>query len=396
MKHITSWSRLLLPAFAFAGFGLAGCDDGVEIVAQQPVMEVDEELAFGNVQVGTEKTLQIIVANTGDGILRLERPTRGQPFDEAFQFDIDESKLSVPPNGAVPITVVFAPGGTVGPRTAILVVRSSDPTVPSQNVTITGEGVKSSLIVDPTNLSFGNVVINTTKTLPITLRNDNDVDATLQYRGERNVRLCTTSAQQDPSAFCLLVRDRQLGSDNTFTLAAGDETTVEVQFTPSTAGLRENGSFTLSFCDVVGCEEMVCLEGVGIENGFRCDPTALDFGQVNPGSCLTRTVSCENIANEQVTVVTWGLVTNGGSVSSPDFEAEAPAVQVLNEGDNVDVDITYCPESLGEDTGTLGIETDNQDARLRNIFVPLSGTGGGPDIEVLPLQLNFGDRKSVV
>ena len=48
-------------------------------------------------------------------------------------------------------------------------------------------------------------------------------------------------------------------------------------------------------------------------------------------------------------------------------------------------------DEQGEDTGTLGIETDNRDARLRNIFVPLSGTGGGADIAVLPSPcLDFG------
>ncbi|MEQ8985456.1 MAG: choice-of-anchor D domain-containing protein, partial [Deltaproteobacteria bacterium] len=53
-------------------------------------------------------------------------------------------------------------------------------------------------------------------------------------------------------------------------------------------------------------------------------------------------------------------------------------------------DATYCPETLGDDTGTLRIETNNPNPSARDVFVPLVGTGGGPDIEVIPLEINFG------
>ncbi|CAN0435219.1 unnamed protein product, partial [Discosporangium mesarthrocarpum] len=58
-------------------------------------------------------------------------------------------------------------------------------------------------------------------------------------------------------------------------------------------------------------------------------------------------------------------------------------------GDSFDVDVTYCPDALGNDEGNLQIETD-QAAPNRFVQVGLVGTGGGPDIEILPPQLNFG------
>ncbi len=387
MRNITSWSRLVLPAMAAASLGLVACDDGVEIVAQQAVLEVDDQLDFGQVQIGTTTSDRIFIKNSGDGVLRLNRPSRGNPWSDAFTFDIEEASLIVAPDATVAVDVVFSPVDE-GEAIALLEIRPDDASLDPVTVTIRGEGVSTTLNANPENLSFGNVVVNTTKTLTIDLSNDSNLDATVQFLPDQNVKDCTTN-QQDPSTFCIRLRDRQI-TNGTFTLGAGESTVVEVQFTPVIPGTRERGNFSLRSCESSACETEIRVDGLGIESGFRCMPAELNFGQVNPGSCLTQTVSCENIANEQVTVVSWATVTNGGSVSSPDFEVEAPSVQVLNEGDSVDVDVTYCPETLGDDTGTLGIETDNQNPTLRNIFVPLQGTGGGPDIEVLPLQVNFG------
>ncbi len=364
----------------------AGCQDPVTIDKVQPKMELDPaSLSFGQVQIGTTVTKTILVRNTGTGNLTLSSVNEGTPFDDAFSFSVD--RMTVVPSGVAAITVTFMPIA-LQEYAAQIVVRSSDEGVDDATVEITATGVSSALVVSPDSLTFGNVVINTTKTLPLTLSNNSDLDAQVEIgRMPANVRLCT-SGIADPSTFCILLRDREIRPDNTFTLRAGETATMEVQFTPNVAGTHERGNFTLRGCpgEIAECNVNVQLDGIGIEQGFRCTPPALDFGQVNPGSCLTRTVSCENIANEQVTVIDWVI----GQQSSPDYDAAQPQVQVLDEGDSVDVDVTYCPDSLGEDSGELQIETDNPDVRLKTIVVELTGTGGGPDIDVLPTTLNFG------
>ncbi|CAN0566736.1 unnamed protein product, partial [Laminaria digitata] len=271
-------------------------------------------------------------------------------------FTYDLNRTSIPPNGVAQLMVNFAPE-ELGEKTADLIVRSTDTNVPDATITISGTGVTTTLIVDPETLSFGNVVINTTKNLPITLSNNSDVDANIELLEGQNVRRCT-SGGNDPSTFCILLRDRNIGPDGRFSLRAGESTTLEVQFTPVIAGTRERGNFTLRACDNSACETEVRLDGLGIEQGFRCDPPNLDFAQVNPGSCLSKTVSCENIANEQITVVGWGPSSGAGQATSPDFTFESSNVVVLNEGDSFDVDVTYCPDSLGNDEGNLQIETD--------------------------------------
>ncbi len=368
------------------GLGVVGCDDTVDVQVLKAELAIDPpNVAFGNVQVGTEATQVVLLRNTGDALLVLEGASRGPMFDDAFTFNIN--RMSIPPRGVAQLEVTFAPE-SLDAKLASIIIRSKDANVPDAEIKITGTGVTTTLIVDPESVSFGNVVINTTKTISVSLSNNSDVDANIELiEGRNNVRRCT--APSDGSVFCVLLADRTIGPDGRFSLRAGESTTLEVQFTPVIAGTTERGNFILRACDNSACETEVRLDGFGIEQGFRCDPPALDFAQVNPGSCLARTVSCENIANEQITVLGWGPTTGAGQNTSADFTFEASTVVVLNEGDAFDVDVTYCPDALGNDEGNLQIETD-QTAPNRLVLVGLTGTGGGPDIEVLPPQLNFG------
>ncbi len=378
--------KRLMPALALtAASGLAACNDDVTVQTVPPEMELESTAVdFGNVQVGTSATRELLIRNTGGSVLTLEDPTRGMPFSDVYTWDID--RLSVPVSGVAVLTLTFKPTD-LGEVPAKLVIRSSDTEVENQILDIKGTGVTTTLQVDPDNLSFGNVVINTKKTLEINLTNNSDVDANIEYKSDsNNVRLCRSGGVSN-AAFCVRFKGTNLEADNRFDLAKSGTAKIEVEFRPTIAGTRERASFTLKACPASACEVEIRLDGIGVEQGFRCMPPSLDFGQVNPNSCSPRTVSCENIANEEVTVVTWGT-TPGSSAA---FAAETPRAQVLSEGDSVEVEVTYCPTSLGNDEGTLQIETDNQNQALRNIQIALKGTGGGPDIEVLPPQLNFGD-----
>lgn len=370
--------------FGASGLMLAACNDDGTIVEREPNIVIDDDsIDFGDVQVGTTVTRNILIRNDGDFPLSLTSVSRAEPFDESYDFEINQ--MSVVPGGAAQISIAFAPD-VLGEKFARIRIQSNDPDEPVRELDIKGTGVTSSLVVDPQTVSFGNVVINTKKTVAVTLSNNSDVDARIEYRDSdsNNVRVCSGPA--DASVFCISLRDRQIGPDGTFELRAGESTTIDAQFAPTVVNSTERGNFTLSACDAADCKVTVSLDGTGIEQAFQCSPPEVDFGQVNPGSCTTQTVSCENVANEPVTVVDWGT----GAASSDEFETSPAQVQVLTEGQSVDVDVTYCPQALGDDEGTLEIETDNPNPRLKFVTVDLIGTGGGPDIDVLPLQVNFG------
>ncbi|MBI2376918.1 MAG: choice-of-anchor D domain-containing protein [Deltaproteobacteria bacterium] len=378
--------RLRAISLISLGLLIAACDDD-KVTVFPAKLEVDPTtLDLGGVQLGTEKTGRIRVKNTGEGVLRLKGVVAAGELDPSFTFTLET--LEVPPNSETNLDVTFRPT-ELGERTGALVVQPNDPTLTDLPVTIRALGVTAELEVTPSTLSFGNVVVDTSKTLQVTVKNISDVTAFVQLDLNSNVKLCGGSVA-DSSTFCV---QPPAGAepDGSFELAPSASVDLDISFRPTIAGFTERGRLRLRGCEQASCEADIRFDGQGIEQGFRCDPPSLAFGQVNPGSCLTKQAVCENIANEQVTIVGWRKADIGGTTSSADFTVEPfSGAEVLAEGDTVSVDVTYCPNDLGNDRGSLELETDNPDARRKYVVVELTGTGGGPDIQVQPLEINFG------
>ncbi|MCA9573344.1 MAG: choice-of-anchor D domain-containing protein, partial [Myxococcales bacterium] len=251
--------------------------------------------------------------------------------------------------------------------------RSGDANAEAQVLDLRGLAANITLTVEPDHLSFGNVVANTTKTLSLTVSNDTDVDVWIQLADGDNVTRCSAGAGD--SAFCVILTDGGLGPDGRFSLGARASTTIDVRFSPLIAGLHDRGQFTLRACASSACEVQVQLEGLAVASGLRCEPATLDFGQVTPGACLTRSATCENVANVPVTVMGWGPSLGASAGTSLDFAFEASSVTVVDEGDALEIYVTYCPDDVGDDAGNLQVETD-QDQPSRYVFVGLRGAGG--------------------
>jgi hypothetical protein len=380
MRRLGSVSLSLLAIFA-------ACSDTADPIGQlEPKLKIEPEtLDFGRVQIGTEQELTIALKNIGNGLLTLSSVGEGEPWDEAFTVSVD--RLDIPASSQALVRITFKPQ-RLGEVTSKVSVKSKIPDkVPNTEILIRGVGASAELTIDPQALSFGNVVVLTSKTLPVTVTNSSDIPAEVRFAPASNVTFCGAQGA-DAATFCLAPTTKPLNAESEFALAANESARFDITFRPTVAGTRERGEFTFQACSACPLQR-VTLDGVGIDQGFRCMPPDLDFGLVNPMSCLTKTVSCENVANEQVSIVDWGLGQGAGS--SPDFTVEDfGAVAVLAEGDTIDVDVTYCPTDLGNDSGLLAIETDNTDPRRKFVTVQLSGNGGGPDIDVAPIVLNFG------
>ncbi len=241
--------------------GDISCDEPVIVADLKAELAIDPpNVAFGNVQVGTEATQVVLLRNIGDALLVLEGASRGQNFDDAFTFNLN--RMSIPPQSAAQLAVSFV-SESLGDKLASIILRSNDANVPDAEIQISGTGVTTNLVLDPESVSFGNVAINSTKSLSISLFNDSNIDANIELLEGQNVRRCI-SGTNDPSVFCLLLADRNIGPDGRFSLRAGESTTLEVQFSPVIAGTRERGNFALRACDNSACETEVRLDGLGI------------------------------------------------------------------------------------------------------------------------------------
>ena len=174
-KTMRSLKLPLLCSALGLGLGLVGCEDDTGIVEVEARMTIDPPVVdFGPVQVGTTETIDVFIQNTGTANLILSGISKGDPFDESFTFDID--RMTLLPNAIAVLTINFDPE-ELGERSAKLIVRAQNDEVEDQEIDILGEGVTTTLEVDPQNVDFGNVVINTTKEITVTLTNNSGVDA---------------------------------------------------------------------------------------------------------------------------------------------------------------------------------------------------------------------------
>lgn len=358
---------------------LTGCEEDADPVTQLLAgIEVDppDSIDFGTVQVGRSDERLVYVKNTGDRAITIT-PEWGERYDPAFALDFEGTTIN--PEGVGVLTVTFSPDRAESVR-AVLVIQHDVPDVPEFEVDITGTGVTSTIEISPKVIDFGRVVVESTKIEVVTVSNLSEVPGEVEFIRGSEVKPCPGT--NEPGVFCVRFRDgRSFNSENRFRLAQMETAQLEVQYRPVVPGRPSTGDFTLKTCETAACEERISLSGESVESGLRCMPDNLDFDQVNPNSSATQTVTCENIANNPITIVTWSISAD----SDPVFSTERPRTLVLDEGDDVSIDVSFRPTGLGTLNGNLLIETEDQ-----TVEIALTGTGGGPDIQVLPPQLNFG------
>jgi hypothetical protein len=97
------------------------------------------------------------------------------------------------------------------------------------------------------------------------------------------------------------------------------------------------------------------------------EPTALDFGSVTVGMTADRVVSVRNVGNAPLTATGMNLDNARFTVISP----SAPFT--VNPGGQQTVTVRFAPTSVGSQSGTLGIWSDDPDEST--VFVSVSGQG---------------------
>ncbi|MDF1565497.1 MAG: choice-of-anchor D domain-containing protein [Deltaproteobacteria bacterium] len=364
-------------------FGLAlslsvsacSCDNGGGVTSTNAIPTVDQEhLDFGDVEVGGARIIELELSNTGQGTLKVENTLITGTGKDWFQ--VSPRKVTLATGGIARIEVTFQPID-VGVADATITFFSNSRDVPEKVVTVTGRGFIPAVAVTPQALDFGNVIVETLKTLSITVSNTG-TDAA-------GVRLRPLTGQ---SAAQFEMTAPAGTSGEVFLLEAGNEATIDVTYSPALTG-RHLAAFTIEPCDA--CQPVnVNLSGVGIESGLVVEPASIDFGAVNPGSTLTRPITFRNIGNRQVQITGVDPVSlTQGSAPDPAFSVESLTLPiVLDEGDVVPVGITFSPGDLNSHTGAIGwYSTDPKNPEGQVVVV---GRGGGPDIELLPPSVEFG------
>jgi|HubBroStandDraft_1064217.scaffolds.fasta_scaffold37186_2 hypothetical protein len=303
-------------------------------------------LRFGNVDVGQTETLMVTVTNGGLTSVTLSGVTVSEP---AFATPNLTLPLVLPAGQSVDVSISFSPK-TTGWTPGMIQFDSN-----ASNTTLTvqagGTGVDSeSMTVSPSSLSFGQVKVGGSASLPLVLTN------------ARSWAVTVSALQTTGSGFSIS------GATFPLILIGGQSVGLTVTYTPQSAELTA-GSMLL-----IGPGVCVPLSGSGTTSGvgqLSLAPASLNYGNVNIGSTDTLPIT---------------LSASGGSItvssatsSSSQFVLTGTSLPLtIASGQSLSVNVAFTPKSSGTLSGSLSFSSTASNSPVAS----LNGVGTATNYSV--------------
>ena len=354
---------------ALSGFGWAPPTDSLPATS----------LSFGGVAVGQSSTPQTIpLSNTGDLPLTcivawaggpsmppancLSQPSSG-PFTES-----DNCNGQLTGNQSCSISVVYAPS-QLGSQTGTLTVSDA---LRTQTVALNGTGVLPPAIgVSPSSLSFAGQQVSVASS-PLTLTVTNTGGAPMANVGFQMTGQAAGSFSTGATT---------CPTSSGATLANRTSCTVQVIFTPATAG-GSAATLTITSSTLGVTPVTVPLNGTGqVWSGLNVDLPQLNFGVTTVGqSSAAQTVTVSNTSSSAASPLAFAVPAQFSLTQNT-------CTGILAAGANCTVGVTFQPTAVGAATGVLTISSASV---ATPATVLLSGTGGvGAAIQVAPGAIVF-------
>ena len=179
---------------------------------------------YGNVNVGNFSDFTFAVGNSGNATLTVSSATLSGT--DAASFGLTSSPtlpFDLTPGSSIGFGVRFAPTSG-GAKSATLTFGSNDPVTPNKAAALSGTGVGPVLTTTPGSLNFGDVHVNTSANLSVSLGNGGGGTLTISSLGISGT---------DASSFTLVSPPA-----TPIHLANGASVSVTVQFAPATLGAK--------------------------------------------------------------------------------------------------------------------------------------------------------------
>jgi uncharacterized repeat protein (TIGR01451 family) len=328
---------------------------GTEPPEPAPEIEVTPaSVDFGSVEVGETGNRDVTVENKGNAGLVIGTITIDDP-----QFTIVSGNISgqtINPGDSETISLEFSPS-SVGPQAGTLRIPNNDTDENPVEVPLSGTGTPKApeIEVTPASVDFGLVEVGET----------GNRDVTVENKGNAGLVIGTITI--DDPQFTIAS-----GNISGQTINPGDSETISLEFSPSGVG-PQTGALRIPNNDTDENPVDVPLSGTGTpkEPEIEVTPASVDFGSVEVGETGNRDVTVENKGNA-------GLVIGTITIDDPQFTIVSGNIsgQTINPGDSETISLEFSPSSVGPQTGTLRIPSNDTDENP--VDVPLSGTGTEP------------------
>jgi hypothetical protein len=304
-------------------------------------------LKFGTVPVGQSETQLTVLTNTGTTSATLSAIDVGDP---AFSVSDLNLPTVLAAGQKIALNVTFAPTANGRIRsTATFTIKGSNSNL---QLPLAGAGVtRSYVIATPPRLSFGHVAAGATVTLPVVLTNPGTSDATLK------------GLQAVGTGFSVS------GLVLPLTLKAGQKVTMNVSFTPQSAGIA-GGSVLIS-----GPALNVPLRGtatVSTAGLLTISPSTLNFGRVPIGA----------IGTQMATLGASGASVTISSVASSSSQFYLPGVSfplTIAAGQTEQLNVSFKPNRVGTTSATLSFASNASNSQASE---SLAGTGTTPQVSL--------------
>ena len=318
---------------------------------QPTIAATPSPVDFGTVNIGDSVTRTVTVTNSGCQV-----PGQAFAFTASLSLNSGSGFGITGVQGNV-ITLIFAPGiATIsGPQTGTLMIASVGASNSPLMVPLTANAVNPPspiLRIQPNNVNFGDVPVNTTATQSITLSNGGNAPLIL------STPVLQAGATQ---GFAVTVPPR-------LTLGPNESTTFQVSFTPNQPG-GANG-LVLVASNVPA--QNITLAGNGIAPTANLVTTSVDFGLVPTGQAAPpRTVTIRNTGTAPLNITSMSI--SGGALNGFSLGTQAPfTIATASIGT---ITINFTPTSPGVKNDTLVMNTNDS----KNPTLRASLTGSGTD-----------------
>ena len=305
---------------------------------------------FGNTQVNVPVTQPVTLTSTGTAAVTISAATVS---GAGFSVSGTTFPVTLNPNQSVTLQVQFNPT-SAGAASGQLTINSDSTTGGTAKVALSGNGTVATtaqLTVSAGSLSFGNVAVNSTATLPLTLTSSGTAPVTIN------------AATLSGAGFA------DSGATFPVTLNPNQAVTLQVEFDPTAAGAA-TGQLKITSNSSSGATTIVQLSGTGTvatTPQLLVSATSLPFGNVPVGSTATQSVTLTSSGTAPVTVSSVALQGTGFSDSGATFP------MTLNPNQSVTLKVQFDPTAAGAVSGKLTITSNSTTGSTTQ--VSLSGTG---------------------
>ena len=337
----------------------------------------NESLDFGNVAVGSSKTLRVTVINGTSFMVSLV--SAGVSTAE-FSLTSPSMPAAIAAGQSIPLSISFKPSATGSASAKIIIASNASEIV----LPLSATGVLAGqLSASPSTLTFGNVKVGESAAKTETFTNSGGSSLTI------------SQATVSGAGF------QMSGLTLPLTLSPGQSTSFSVVFTPQTSGsasgtITAGGSPSLSSSvrfvqtslntssSTTTETVTVNMSGMGTTSGvLAVAPTSRSFGDVQVGTSQSQAATLTNSGGSSLTISQAKATGAGFSLSG------LTAPLTLAAGQSANFNVVFAPQPTGSVTGNIAILSDASNPTLN---MPLSGTGDSAgSLTANPSSHSFGN-----